>query len=510
MFRGKNTPGVALAALAAVLLCPAAGQASFPGANGKIAFIGGHLSTINPDGSGESTVDIGGCGGIYPAWSPDGSKLAFGGCAAGTIAVANADGSGVHVVASPECYQCYKEVPSWSPDGTRILYTYIRSYNNGEIVYYDLWIVNADGSGDAALTTDHGSAWGEWSPDGTKIAFGGAAGLYTIRPDGSGRAQIPNTLQQDNAQPSWSPDSRKLAFARYDGGGAYSIYRINIDGTGLQQLTTTVTALNPSWSPDGEKIAFQTDISNPYGHHLTTMNADGTNQTTIPTTGDATFPDWQPIPQTYVRPRGATPLRVSLVPASNQCTSPNNTHGAPLSFSSCSPPVQASPNVTVGTPDANGSNANSTGYVRLDAVAGDVKLAASITDVRCYHNSSTSFCADPNFQPANDYSGELKAMLNIRITDRNNTPNPGAPGPGTAQDTTIPFTIPCTATGPSNFIGSTCAVSTTVNSLTPGAVVAGMRTIWQLDKVDVYDGGSDGVASTTPNRLFATQGVFIP
>ena len=57
----------------------------------------------------------------------------------------------------------------------------------------------------------------------------------------------------------------------------------------------------------------------------------------------------------HPRPTGATPVRVSLVPAYEPCTSPNRTHGPPLAFPSCSPPVQTSDFLTVGTPDANGA-----------------------------------------------------------------------------------------------------------------------------------------------------------
>src|SRR6266540_822347 len=63
---------------------------------------------------------------------------------------------------------------------------------------------------------------------------------------------------------------------------------------------------------------------------------------------------------THVRPKGASPLHASLVPAYKQCTGTGNrTHGAPLAFPSCAPPVQTSNSLTVGTPDANGAGANS-------------------------------------------------------------------------------------------------------------------------------------------------------
>ena len=67
----------------------------------------------------------------------------------------------------------------------------------------------------------------------------------------------------------------------------------------------------------------------------------------------------------HVRPKGATPLKASFVPAYTECTAANNTHGAPLAHPSCSPPVQSSSYLTVGTPDANGATANSLGFILL-------------------------------------------------------------------------------------------------------------------------------------------------
>ena len=54
----------------------------------------------------------------------------------------------------------------------------------------------------------------------------------------------------------------------------------------------------------------------------------------------------------HPRPQGATPVRVPLVPAFNQCAAANRTHGPPLAFPSCNPPVPGSSFLTVGTPDA--------------------------------------------------------------------------------------------------------------------------------------------------------------
>ena len=60
----------------------------------------------------------------------------------------------------------------------------------------------------------------------------------------------------------------------------------------------------------------------------------------------------------HPRPKGATPIAASMVPAYNACAAPNRTHGPPLAFPSCNPPVQSSTAITVGSPDANGAAAN--------------------------------------------------------------------------------------------------------------------------------------------------------
>jgi glucose/arabinose dehydrogenase len=198
----------------------------------------------------------------------------------------------------------------------------------------------------------------------------------------------------------------------------------------------------------------------------------------------------------YARPKGASPTRASLIPAFTACTSPNRTHGAPLAFSSCAPPAQQSSFLTIGTPDANGAAANSVGFVRLRAVAGNVQLSASISDVR-------------NRPALTDYAGELQARLSIRDTDLDSPPPSGGSGAGTVQDFQFPFTVPCATNGDPS-IGSACAVATTANALNPGAIQSGMRTLWQLGQVEVLDGGPDGVASTADNTVFLRQGVFAP
>jgi hypothetical protein len=79
-------------------------------------------------------------------------------------------------------------------------------------------------------------------------------------------------------------------------------------------------------------------------------------------------------------------------------------------------------------------------------------------------------------------------------------------------DLPVRFSVPC-ATNTSASIGSTCSANTTINTLFgSSAITDGRRAIWQqTDVVKLYDGGADGVASTTAdNQLFQVGGLFAP
>jgi hypothetical protein len=205
----------------------------------------------------------------------------------------------------------------------------------------------------------------------------------------------------------------------------------------------------------------------------------------------------------YVRPRGATPFRVPLVPAFQPCGSPNSTHGAPLAFSSCRPPVQASGFLTVGAPDANGAPANSSGSVRFIAVTGNVSTPADEADMRI----DMTMTDVRRKADLTDYTGQLQLLPTFRITDRLNGSAPVDPGTGT--DVNYPITVPC-ATTAATTVGSTCTLSTTADAVTPGLIVESKRMVVETAQVRVFDGGADGVASTAGNTLFAIQGVFTP
>jgi hypothetical protein len=219
---------------------------------------------------------------------------------------------------------------------------------------------------------------------------------------------------------------------------------------------------------------------------------------------------------THPRPKGATPLRVSLVPAYNACTAPNRTHGPPLAFPSCNPPVQSSTAVTVGTPDANGAAANMTGFVKLDVKVGvvgppddsDVNITASISDVRC--KAGTTACGNANAADGADYTGQLQGNATIRITDHYNAVAPGG-GTDAATVVDIPFPVPAAcANTASTSEGGLCTANTSANATVPGSVLDAKRANVEVGQITITDGGPDGQNGTTPNTLAFVQGIFIP
>jgi len=275
---------------------------------------------------------------------------------------------------------------------------------------------------------------------------------------------------------------------------------INPDGSGYVRLVPSDWSDfdiegAPIWSPNSAHVTYPASGATFVAH------LDGSPKTLV--TGYATPTDWQPLPvntpSSFVRPKGATPIFVSFVPAHDPCMSPNTTHGAPLSFGSCGPPTRSSTNLTVGTPDANGLGANSLGYMTLRARPGapggpddaDVRIGVDLRSI--YRSADLS-----------DYTGELEARTALRLTDRSGTVS------STMIDRPFSFAVPCSATADPN-TGGTCRLDTTADAIHPGLVREGQRSNWELGQVQVYDGGADEVASTTgDNELFQVQGLFVP
>jgi hypothetical protein len=216
----------------------------------------------------------------------------------------------------------------------------------------------------------------------------------------------------------------------------------------------------------------------------------------------------------YPAPAGAKKTTFSVVPAFNPCAPPGNrTHGLPLGAPSCSPPVQTSTNISFGTATSH----SGTGKITLEVVAGpDVKVTATISDVRCRTAVAAGKCPNENGPPAgvngNDYTGQIQGNQTVRMTDRANSAPAGSHA--TVVDGNIDVTGTCAATAGITTKGSTCNINTSWDARLPqsgGLVKAGQLRNVELGQVQLNDGGPDGLASTpTNNKVFATQGIFIP
>jgi hypothetical protein len=218
----------------------------------------------------------------------------------------------------------------------------------------------------------------------------------------------------------------------------------------------------------------------------------------------------------HVRPKSASPIRVSMVPAYKPCTTPNRQHGPPLGVVSCNPPVMSSNALTMGEPTANGATAQGEGWVLLKVKAGipgppedsDVLITAEGKDIRC--KAGNTACGSANAADGADYTGQLEGTAQIRISDHWNAVAPGGgTDPATAIDLPFPVVTGCTATGDTG-IGSTCTANTSANATVPGVVKDGKRSNVEIAQLQINDGGLDGLANTTPNTLFTVQGLFIP
>jgi hypothetical protein len=213
---------------------------------------------------------------------------------------------------------------------------------------------------------------------------------------------------------------------------------------------------------------------------------------------------------THPRPKGASPLRAPVVPAFKACTAPNRTHGAPLAFPSCNPPVQTSNFLTVGSPDANGAGANSVASILLRVKATspeDVLINSTGTDIRCKPATSPTVCGTANAADGPDYSGELQGNAIIRISDHYN--GPGLNEAATVQDIPFPVNANCVATA-STTEGGFCSAATSANATVPGSVKDAQRGVVEIQQLQISDGGADGAVATADNTLFGVQGIFIP
>jgi hypothetical protein len=273
---------------------PGPGDSGPPPEAGQIAFVrDGRIYLANTGGGGLVRLSSG-PGDADPAWSPDGSRIAFsrGSGQIKDVYVMNADGS------SPT-KRISGSRPAWSSDGQSLAYVCLNDY------VPNICTLKVD---DPAATPVNVSRQGgqvdhpSWSPDGTRIAYTSDWAmfdfwfdLWVVGTDASAPVALtthtpaaPNPFE--HWQPAWSPDGRRIAFVtcawawNFCSGSAISI--VNADGSGLVRLAAAGGFANPTWSPGGGVIAFSS------GETIEWITPDGSRRGRIIENGHS--PAWRP------------------------------------------------------------------------------------------------------------------------------------------------------------------------------------------------------------------------
>lgn len=217
-------------------------------------------------------------------------------------------GASPHLVATQRMSQpaiaSTSAYPAWSPDGTRIAF---QSNRTGD---FEIYVADVAGSGVTRLTRSVGlDLHPSWSPDSRRIVFAsartgnmysspGTLQLYSMNADGSDVVRLTNNARNDFA-PEWSPDGRRIAFLT-DRDGPPEVYVMNADGSGQLDVTGHLTKArrergNPHWSPDGERIVFDSDTGTDRSYHIVSIGADGRDLRQVThTVEDVFFPSYSP------------------------------------------------------------------------------------------------------------------------------------------------------------------------------------------------------------------------
>ena len=260
------------------------------GAAGTVAFVGDRdgdpeIFTVTPEGTGLQQITANTAWDTDPAWSPDAAKIAFSSTRDGDddiyVMTATADSTPVNVTDAGSGRDVQ---PDWSPDSSKIAFA-----RDG-----DVYVVATSG-GSAPVRLGRGTS-PSWRPDGGKIAVirraQGSTDVWLVNPDGSGAAALTSGLDAD--APDWSPDGSKIAVESTAGPtGDSRIVVLDADGTNPIELPGPGEDFTPSWSPDGSSLVF-TNIT--LDADLVVATLDGSRRDLVAGSSYDFLPAWSPCP----------------------------------------------------------------------------------------------------------------------------------------------------------------------------------------------------------------------
>ncbi len=238
--------------------------------------------------------------GSCPVWSPDAKEIVF--TSTGGLIRVLADGNNtVQTLYDKGNVSC----PAWSPDGQTILFS---SDNGTGGARTDIYTIEPDGSHLQQLTQNASNMLYyafKYSPDGHQIAYlqrssssNDAPAMLIMTATGKKIHRI-NTAILDDAPGtfySWSPDSKAIAYGALAKNGLANLHVLDISSGKDRVLTQQdIYAAAPAWSSDGTLIAFTT-LSASLVPLIDVIDADGTNLHPLTTSTDADemMPSWQP------------------------------------------------------------------------------------------------------------------------------------------------------------------------------------------------------------------------